>query len=109
LVLALACGGNTADGQAGESNPSEVDTGLPASAVLSDLSSSEVSMACQQLERVASSRVPAENSEGRCEIEATIFNATPEDCRDAVAECLAANMDWPGGPCCSPEERSSWR
>lgn len=91
-LLALACGGDSDDGSGGggSSNgpPGEVDTGLPESTPLEDVTAEQYSNACNSLREDVRGRLgPDVAVRGVCEVYGAAFNDSTSECSNAADTC----------------------
>jgi hypothetical protein len=98
LVITAACGGDSDDGDGGGGNagtgpvtaaPGEVDTGLPESTPLEDVTPEQYANACEALrEEVASRLGPDRAVRGVCEVFGGTATDDPTQCRATADACV---------------------
>jgi hypothetical protein len=92
LVLAFGCGGESDDdgGGGGGGSSTEIDTGLPESTPLEDVSAQQYANACQALRADVNARLgPDIASRGVCEVYGAALSDDPAMCRSTADGCVS--------------------
>src|SRR5688572_7450345 len=92
VLLASSCGGESDDGDGddpgGGADGAELDTGLPESTPLQDVTPEQYAMACQALREDVGARLgPDRASRGVCEVYGAALTDAPDQCRSAADAC----------------------
>lgn len=93
VLLASSCGGESDEGDGdppggGGGDGSQLDTGLPESTPLQDVTPEQYAQACQALREDVSARLgPDRASRGVCEVYGAALTDVPDQCRSAADAC----------------------
>ncbi len=92
LALAAACGGDSDsedDGGGGSAGNGAVDTGVPESTPLEDVTPAQFASACEALRAEVTRRLgPDEAVRGACEVYSGTSTDVPSECNSAAAMCV---------------------